>query len=128
MKTCPICGAPVRVRVGVLCYQDDSGWHIEGDLEDLCSYGLNEAVCSNTDNCGDVTVYNDQEHMHPVATIRADPQYGFVTVEQLRAYYDSMVEFKIESDESDDKSFEFWRRHYIECMPWSGIVADTVDV
>jgi len=130
MKICPVCGAPVRVTTEVTCYQDFEGnWVVDGNLNDYCNNSFATAVCTNTETCGNIEVYNDEEHTHHIATIQPLPQYGFVTVDQLREFYNTQLLFKPAEarDEEDDKSFTFWRRHFLEVTPWSGIVANTYE-
>ena len=68
--------------------------------------------------------------MIQVGVIKALPEYGTVIEDQLWDYYDVFILMKPAGtrDEGDIKSFNYWRRNFIEYQPWSGLMIDAVDV
>lgn len=131
MKVCPICSAPVACTVTVNCYQDADGrWVVDGDLDDICESPTTPVVCCNNVNCGNAIIYSDLDHLIQVGVIKALPEYGTVIEDQLWDYYDVFILMKPAGtrDECDIKSFNYWRRNFIEYQPWSGLMIDAVDV
>ena len=134
MKSCPICSAPLVVKVQLGFEQDWEGnWKIcevsnADDLNDICENPVNEAVCPNP-LCGNAYIYSDPSKLILVYTIPYNQSIGMVTDDQLKDYYYSVVDPRLSNNiPKHDEAYENWKLNYVGFEPWSGTVMEALDI